>query len=192
MSRRLSHAKDVIGVLEAGYRTHVPIAYTSIKSSLTGGTEIINIKGRQIASVFKSQSSFEIEFRGLVPVRLDLTSDELGAQSTHQLLLIIIAQSIPLTMAVAIVNTDKRNIEDLNDMFRPRPKYNYNADFVNSTESAVDVLYIASGFLDDVQIVAQAGDYIEIKCVLKADEVFVGGPRLDTGEVATPLWSYLS
>ncbi len=187
---KISHAKDTIGLLEAGYSTHVPIAYTSIKVSEMGATEIINIKGKNLGSVFKSQATFEIEFRGLVPISLNLNND-LNFQNTHQLLTAIAGHSIPVSMVVAQINTHDRRFVNLDDLFRPRAQSIADREPTNPT----DVLFIASGFLDQAHVLSEAGKYIEIKSVLRADEVYIGGnPAAHTKGLLSKskLWSYLS
>ncbi len=182
---KISHAKDVIGLLEAGYYTHVPIAYTTIKPSEVGGSEVINVKGRNVGSVYKSQPTFEVDFRGLVPIEI-VVADELKSQNTFQLLLIIAGHSVPVSMMVATLSGSDRSQLDLNELYGPRTR-------PTEDQAQAEVLYIASGYLDEVHLVAEAGNYVEIRGILRADEIFVGGSTISwLGEDTSQLWSYLS
>jgi len=194
--RQLSHAKDVIGLLEAGYATHIPIAFTDIIPKGTNGTQIINVKGRNLGSVFKSQTTFSIEFTGLVPL-ITVFQTEIESNNTAQLLTIIQGQSIPVSMVVAIAKprnavTGEVTIQQL---LRNKTKDPVLSDLSENTAVTGDILFIASGYLDETSVVATAGEFIKIKGILVADEVIVGGSGetkflgLNTG---TNQWSYLS
>jgi len=190
--RRLSHAKDVIGLLEAGYATHVPIAFSNISVNGADGTQFINVKGRNLASVFKTQTNFSINFTGYVPL-ITVYQTEIEANNTAQLLMIIQGQSIPVSMVVATINTSKRDDIDVRDLIRSRSK-DATLNNRDGTGNLTDVLYIASGYLSGISVVASVGQYIEIKASLDADEVVVGGSQTSIfgRGPRSKQWSYLS
>jgi hypothetical protein len=195
--RRLSHSKDVIGLIEAGYATHVPIAFTDIIPKGSNGTQIINVKGKNLGSVFKSQTSFSIEFTGLVPL-VTVYQTEIEANNTAQLLMIIQGNSIPVSIIVATLNTSNnaaRSGTSVENILRERIKDPVLWRGADERANESDILFIANGLLDELSVVANVGEYIKIKGVLYADEVIVGGSGpTNLLAVGRPdqNWSYLS
>jgi len=133
---------------------------TFYKFGGSGGSQAVFLKGKDIAESFAAQGELLIEFRALFNKQeaLFLTTQVWAEGFPIQFNALELAEGVGL---------QKQKTQIIGDnIFRP-------------TEEGGGLLFRALGFLDDVQIIVEAGQYQLLKCIIRAGE-FAPGRKLLT------------
>lgn len=148
------HSKNTIGVLQGPSGRNIPALIKYYKFGGSSGTQSINRKGKDIAEALRAQGEILIEFRAYFE-RSDVPYMTLQA----------FIEGLSITFS-AILLQRFRNTEFSQTI---------SEDFQQPARASNDgLLFRAFGFLDESEIVAEAGDYVLIRGVLRASEIVIG------------------
>lgn len=165
----IKHGKNTVGLLQASYGRQIPVFITFYKFGGSGGSKEVYYKGKDIANALRTQGVVIVEFRAyfeksdamymttqafIESLPITFSAIELQLSDGSEAF-------SPLSRAAAAVRHQKTQIID--EGFQ-RPK----------DSGKAGMLFRAFGFLDDADVVAEAGQFILIRCVLRATELYLG------------------
>ena len=142
----LVHSKNAVGLLQTASK-EITALIKFFRFGGTGGSRPLAVKGRDIADALRAQGEVLIEFRAYMQ---NTDAFFMGTQA--------FIEGFPLTFSAIELTKARRS----------------NKQVINKEGLRSKVLFRAFGFLDDYEVLADVGEFILIRGVLRAKEVVIG------------------